>query len=301
MFADSHMSPEIDRPQIGPDQPSLDQMTRKAIELLSLDPDGFFLMVEGSQIDWACHANDPAYLLSDLLAYDKAVQAALDFAKKDGNTLVLALSDHNTGGFSIGNEKTGATYSQMKTEDLLDPIRKMKTSSMGLWKMVEKNETPRGVRDAVKKGWGMDISPEEAERILSLANRYNAYESPHYAFGEVLCPAYTVVGWTTHGHTGGDVPLHAFGPGQPAGVVDAPQIARICAGAMGFDLTDVDRRLFVESGKAFADAKIVANRDDDQNPVAVLDYQGKHYAFPVNKNLMKSDGKETELKGVVVY
>ncbi|MFO7709351.1 MAG: alkaline phosphatase [Desulfobacterales bacterium] len=85
-------------------------MTRKAIEILARDEDGFFLMVEGSQIDWACHANDPAYLLSELLAFDRAVEAALDFARADGRTLVMVMSDHNTGGFSIGNRATDNTY-----------------------------------------------------------------------------------------------------------------------------------------------------------------------------------------------
>jgi alkaline phosphatase len=59
-FAAGHMDPEIDRPHQNPGQPTLEEMTRKAIELLAQDEEGFFLMVEGSQIDWACHANDPA-------------------------------------------------------------------------------------------------------------------------------------------------------------------------------------------------------------------------------------------------
>ena len=81
MFAASHMAPEIDRPRLHPGQPTLAEMTRKAIEILAQNKNGFFLIVEGSQVDWACHANDPAYLLSDLLAFDMAVQAALDFAR----------------------------------------------------------------------------------------------------------------------------------------------------------------------------------------------------------------------------
>jgi alkaline phosphatase len=123
MFAHSHMAPEIDRPRLHPDQPTLAQMTRKAIEILSQDQNGFFLMVEASQVDWACHANDPAYLLSDLLAYDDAVAVALDFAKRDRKTLVLAISDRNTGGFSIGNHALNTTYSQMNVEAFLDPFR----------------------------------------------------------------------------------------------------------------------------------------------------------------------------------
>ncbi|MCR4414840.1 MAG: alkaline phosphatase, partial [Thermoguttaceae bacterium] len=88
-FAMLHMAPEIDRPHLAPHEPTLEEMTRKAIDLLAQDPEGFFLMVEASQVDWACHANDPAHLLSDLLMFDRAVAAALEFARKDGRTLVL--------------------------------------------------------------------------------------------------------------------------------------------------------------------------------------------------------------------
>lgn len=57
-------------------------MTSKAIEVLSKDEDGFFLMVEGSKVDWAAHANDPIGIISDVLAFDDAVKVAMDFAKK---------------------------------------------------------------------------------------------------------------------------------------------------------------------------------------------------------------------------
>ena len=145
MFADNHMDPEIDRPALHPDQPTLAEMTRKAIELLSRHREGFFLMVEGSQVDWACHANDPPHMLSDLLAYDQAVQAALEFAKKDGHTLVLAISDHNTGGFSIGNHNSNKIYPQMKVEEFLDPFRRMKTSGFRVWESLPE-KTPDGAQ-----------------------------------------------------------------------------------------------------------------------------------------------------------
>jgi len=64
-------------------------MTSKAIEVLSKDKDGFFLMVERSKIDWAAHANDPVGVISDILAFDNAVKVALDFAKKDKHTVVM--------------------------------------------------------------------------------------------------------------------------------------------------------------------------------------------------------------------
>lgn len=82
-------------------EPSLQDMTEQALTLLSSDKDGFFLMVEGSQIDWACHANDPVKMTKDIVEFDRAVQTALDFAKKKRNTLVVVTADHETGGLTI--------------------------------------------------------------------------------------------------------------------------------------------------------------------------------------------------------
>ncbi|WP_235290786.1 alkaline phosphatase [Portibacter lacus] len=67
---------------------------------------GFFLMIEGSQIDWAGHANNFPYLISEMLEYDQVIKRALDFAEKDGNTLVILTADHETGGLAIGNGST---------------------------------------------------------------------------------------------------------------------------------------------------------------------------------------------------
>lgn len=61
----------------------------------------FFLMVEGSQIDWGGHANDGDYLVTEMLDFDKAIGIALDYAEKDGNTLVIVTADHECGGFSL--------------------------------------------------------------------------------------------------------------------------------------------------------------------------------------------------------
>jgi len=299
MFAPSHMDPEIDRPRLHPDQPTLEEMTRKAIELLSRDPEGFFLMVEGSQVDWACHANDPAYLLSDLLAYDRAVAVALDFAKRDGRTLVLAMSDHNTGGFSIGNQASNGIYPQMKVEAFLDPFRKMQASSVRMWELIAPDQTAARVKAVVKEGWALDIADEDAQQILSLASSYT--DSAHQAIGEVLCPKYTYVGWTTHGHCGGDVPLHAFGPGKPSGVVAAPDIARVCADAMGFDLHKLTQRLFVPAAQAFADGRVTLDQSDPANPVVAIAAAGQTAELPVNQNRLKMGEKLYALEGVVVY
>ncbi len=77
--------------------------TQKALDILSQDEDGFFVMIEGSQIDWACHGGDQEGALAETLDFDKAIKAALDFAKLDGETLVVITGDHETGGVSILN------------------------------------------------------------------------------------------------------------------------------------------------------------------------------------------------------
>jgi len=79
----------------------LPQSTKKAIEILSKNEKGFFLMVEGSQIDWAGHGNQAVNLIDETLDFDKAIGLALDFAAADGNTLVIVTADHETGGVTI--------------------------------------------------------------------------------------------------------------------------------------------------------------------------------------------------------
>ncbi|MDD3276726.1 MAG: alkaline phosphatase [Kiritimatiellales bacterium] len=80
---------------------SLKELTQKAIEILAQDKDGFFLMVEGSQIDWAGHKNDGPNVVSEVVDFDDAVGAGLDFAEKNGKTLVIITADHETGGFAL--------------------------------------------------------------------------------------------------------------------------------------------------------------------------------------------------------
>ncbi|MBC8481666.1 MAG: alkaline phosphatase [Planctomycetes bacterium] len=82
-------------------EPTLAEMTAKAIEVLDGCGEGFFLMVEGSQIDWACHGNDADYAIRQTLLFDMAVKEAIDFAVKDGQTLVIVTADHETGGLTI--------------------------------------------------------------------------------------------------------------------------------------------------------------------------------------------------------
>ncbi|MCK0178495.1 alkaline phosphatase [Flavobacteriaceae bacterium S0862] len=77
--------------------------TELGIQFLSKNDSNFFLMVEGSQIDWGGHGNDAKYLITELIDFDYAIGKALDFAEKDGNTLVIVTADHETGGFTLSS------------------------------------------------------------------------------------------------------------------------------------------------------------------------------------------------------
>lgn len=81
-------------PERTADHPTLSQMTEKAIELLKNNPNGFYLQVEGASIDKQDHKANPCGQFGETVDLDEAVQVALDFAKKDGNTLVIVTADH---------------------------------------------------------------------------------------------------------------------------------------------------------------------------------------------------------------
>jgi len=88
-------------PQAKYRKPQLAELTNKAIEILSRNKAGFFLMVEGSQIDWAAHKNKQDFILNEMIDFDNAVGVGLEFAKSNSQTLVLVTADHETGGFAI--------------------------------------------------------------------------------------------------------------------------------------------------------------------------------------------------------
>ncbi len=109
LFASGPKTPEMFRvdPAIAyPEQePTLAEMTTAALRVLERDDDGFFLMVEGSQIDWANHANDIHYQIAEILAFDEAVRAVLDWARaqpgREKDTLLIVVPDHDCGGFAV--------------------------------------------------------------------------------------------------------------------------------------------------------------------------------------------------------
>ena len=92
----------------------LPEYTQMAIDFISKKEESFFIMIEGSQIDWAAHDNKTDYLIAELLDFDKTVGVACDFADKQGNTLVIVLADHETGGFSLA--KKDSKYADINPE-----------------------------------------------------------------------------------------------------------------------------------------------------------------------------------------
>ena len=189
--------------------PTLAEMTQKSIDIMSKNPKGFVMQVEGGKVDWAAHANDTGGLLYDQIAFDDAIKVAIDFAEKDRETLVIITTDHgnaNPGLFSGSNDKFDRIQQFKHTNDwILNGIDNTFTSA----KVIERIETAQGY--AIKK--------EEAELLLAnYTSRnengiYNPYKLPFKQLG-IIQSAYTNVGWAGMDHSADYVELAMFGPGS---------------------------------------------------------------------------------------
>jgi alkaline phosphatase len=80
----------------------LKEATEIGVEFLSLESEGFFLMVESSQIDWAGHGNQVEYMVTEMNDFEETIRSVMNYAEKDGETLVIVTADHETGGFTLG-------------------------------------------------------------------------------------------------------------------------------------------------------------------------------------------------------
>ncbi|MFC4078186.1 alkaline phosphatase [Salinithrix halophila] len=215
LFNNSHLNYELDRATS--DEPSVADMTRKALKTLSKDKNGFFLMVEGGRIDHAGHDNYPAANIRDTLAFDKAVRAALNYAKKDPDTLVVVTADHETGGMSMG---ANGTYVFNK-----EVIDKVKRSSEFIGKEVDKDRSK--VKEIMAKYAGInDLKPEEEQSIQKA-------KDPASAVAKVISDRANV-GWTSTAHTAVNVPIFSQGPraDQLSGTIDNTKIAKVISRAM---------------------------------------------------------------------
>lgn len=117
--------------------PSLAEMTHKAISTLSQNENGFFLMVEGSQVDWALHNQDAKTAIIEFLEFNKAVEVAIQFAMIDKNTLVIIVPDHGTSGIAMGNKNSNIGYSKKTLNQFFEPLQ-IQTKSLEIDPLLRK-------------------------------------------------------------------------------------------------------------------------------------------------------------------
>jgi len=210
LFAKGHLDPVSNRTSV---QPTLDVMTKKALELLSEDGKPFMLMVEGSQIDWEAHANDFYGVWKETVEFDNAVKVALEFAAKDGNTLVIVLGDHETGGLSIS--KGGYKINV----ELARSAKGTTQMFLSQYNIADKEKFIAGL----KEWYGISITDAEYENLRKIPSNNLRRELARFVSEKVG------FGWTTFDHTAAPVPVYAFGPGAHyfTGFMDNTDIAKI--------------------------------------------------------------------------
>ncbi|SFL48394.1 alkaline phosphatase [Salibacterium qingdaonense] len=218
LFADGALSPELQRSST--EEPSLSDMTSSAIDTLSRDQDGFFLMVEGSQIDWAGHANDAGWAMSDTEAFEHAVEDAITFAEEEGNTLVVVAGDHETGGMSVG---TNGEYDVQA-----DKLKEVQAT--GDYMAAQLNENRTNVREVVENHTPFEWTEENITAVQEADN-------PAAAINTIVSDK-ALVGWTSSGHTGVDIPVYAYGPQSDSfsGLLDNTDLPKIMADTMNISL-----------------------------------------------------------------
>lgn len=220
LFYPGHLPYTVDHqntPQLQEQVPTLAEMTRTALEILSRSPKGFLLQIEGGRVDHAAHSNDAAALLWDQLAFDDAVVVAVDFVRRHPDTLLIVTSDH--GNSNPGLNGMGEEYRD--SPKCLERIAQAKGSYVAIQDQLKKAGTPTSdkVREAVREVTGIEITREEAEVIASVASGKpaptlnRAHANLAGVLGEVLSN-YNGVAWTMMSHTGDWVLVTALGAGR---------------------------------------------------------------------------------------
>lgn len=230
---------------------TLKEITESAVDFLMKDnKKGFFLMVEGGKIDWACHGNDPATTFQEVIDMDEAVKVAYEFYKKHPKeTLIVVTADHETGGMGLGTSKyelhlRNLQYQQY-SQDLLsreitnlrrqrkiftwEEMKEVLGNLMGFWKEVPVNwEQEKILRDAFENSFVKNNVPFE-ESLYSKTE-------PLAAAAKKVMSQIAMVGWTTANHSAGYVPVFAIGAGAKAfaGKMDNTEIPQRIAKAAGY-------------------------------------------------------------------
>ncbi|KAK1032974.1 vacuolar alkaline phosphatase [Friedmanniomyces endolithicus] len=219
LFAPGDIPYELDRRYQNATYPSLEEMARTALNALSAatkDGDqGFFVMIEGSRIDHAGHANDPAAQVHEVLAYDRTVAAVLDFIKdSDTPTLMVSTSDHETGGLAtarqlhqeyprylwypsvLANVSHSGAYLSRAYHAHLSSLPSASSLSAAL---ASSEGTKTYLMNLISDSLGInDATDEELDTLL----QHPALAA--YVFADMVSRR-AQTGWSTHGHSGADV------------------------------------------------------------------------------------------------
>jgi len=216
VFGDNSLPYSIDRQsskELTATTPTLAEMAQKAIDHMKGNKNGFVLQIEGGKVDWGAHANDIAALLYDQVAFDEAIKTAIDFAEKDGETLVIITTDH-------GNANPGVIYGK-NANDNFDSLQKFTNTNEWILNEIKPGWNSAKVRELVKFANGHALTEDDARHILSYytgiekedGGLYNYKKVPFKAFAEMQ-KEYTSVGWISMEHSADYVNLSAFGPGS---------------------------------------------------------------------------------------
>jgi alkaline phosphatase len=287
--------------------PSLEEMTRKALDILSKNENGFFLMVEGSQVDYAAHANDAVGCITEFIAFDNAVGAVMEFARKNGETAVIVLPDHGNSGFTIGRRGCGNSRSTL--EDLFGPVSQYRKTAAGI-ESILKTTPPDRIKTVFKQYTSIDLTGEEVKTIL---------ESKDYTIGDytqvsnnqnmrysiiAIMNSRTCFGFTSGSHTAEEVFLAAYHPSgdRPTGFLTNTQINEYLCSAMGFNtpLPALTRKIFAGHTDVLAGLKYeIAMKDNF--PVLTVEKGGNTLSVRAFSSAAYINGKPFDLGSVTVY
>ena len=224
LLSDSHVPYNLDREE---DFPSLQEQLEKAIEILEKNDEGFVIMIEGGRIDHAGHANDIHSVVQELIEFDEAFEAAVQYAEESGNTSVIATADHETGGLTIGSEDVYDAY--------LDVIEPIAASSEIIGNELDEAKFATEIKKIIKTHTGInDLSRDEVSQLKGGQSSEGKGEG---AFNDVIFQR-SMIGWTGHGHTGVDVGVYGYGSAAELliGFNDNTDFAKAGATALGLDL-----------------------------------------------------------------
>jgi alkaline phosphatase len=241
LFTYTHLPYEVDRINENINVPSLAELTKKGIEVLSKYDNGFFFMIEGGRIDHAAHANDVAGVVNDVLAFDAAIKEAVKFYNNHPNeTLIVVVGDHETGGMGLG---FGKNYF-LKLDTIFDNKVSVDDTLQGIYK---------GDRAAfyayIAENYGLnDLTADEKAQIekamdivdnsdKTAATEYGGYDPVAIAVTHIESERANLF-WTTYAHSGTAIPMSAMGVSaeQFSGYKDNTEIAKTMADVMGFKL-----------------------------------------------------------------